>query len=467
MTQSDFCICPLGSTSWTSRVFDSLIAGCIPVIISDDILLPWNDRVDWTRLALKWPQARVNELPTVLAGLSRGLLIGKRKAILQARQNMMWVGKDALALRQLIQSLSERKASWSGRTKPRNALEGSHALPSPSWWIQAAGDVPRCAAEQRSNSDALTMAAPQAHPQSRNLLIDAILVIKEIDCVVQTSLQALHQYIQPRLVHLITDDCAITERLQGADRIDLSSVKCIETDQIIPGFKPADMQRYLLKTGGKIPLKRQSWYYQQLVKLKLASSSFVARFVCMWDGDTIALRQFMPMLLSSGVSPLLFGTADNSAAYFKGGEIPRGYWKSTEKLLGKDGLPAPNISFVTQWQVWDRRQVTEMLKTIEDRVRSHVLKKPRWYKLILDAVPDGEEQLGFSEYTLYASWMLSRFPKQVTLYSSSTFLWLRDNPTGLLDHTGKCCPTLESLCALRTAGFHFVSWECSHASERR
>ena len=144
--------------------------------------------------------------------------------------------------------------------------------------------------------------------------------------------------------------------------------------------------------------------------------------------------------------------------------------------------PATNVSYVTQWQVWHKPFVHEMLDEIEQRAPAHV----RWPVAIVNAAIDSGHELGFSEYTLYATWLLARHAGEVKLVSSREFPWLRNPPSGVIDKNGDCCPSDESLCqvcipvlpphapahahelvlALQVGlgGFHFVSWECLHAS---
>jgi len=177
--------------------------------------------------------------------------------------------------------------------------------------------------------------------------------------------------------------------------------------------------------------------------------------------------------------------------------LPPGYRASTEALVGV--APMSNISYVTQWQVWHKPFVLEMLREIEERVTS-AGGKARWPEAVLVAAAASGQTLSFSEYTLYATWLLKRHPRQVQLVSSSDFAWLRDPPSGVLDSKGECCPSEESLCQVQTpctspraesltrlqrppphptttraspiaqarlGGFNLVSWECLHADARR
>jgi len=54
-----FCFAPKGLGYWSNRLYEVLFAGCIPVILSDEIGLPFDDFVDWTSFSLKWPMTEV------------------------------------------------------------------------------------------------------------------------------------------------------------------------------------------------------------------------------------------------------------------------------------------------------------------------------------------------------------------------------------------------------------------------
>ena len=43
MGTSHFCLVPKGRGWWTVRLFETFYAGCIPVILSDDQELPFED----------------------------------------------------------------------------------------------------------------------------------------------------------------------------------------------------------------------------------------------------------------------------------------------------------------------------------------------------------------------------------------------------------------------------------------
>lgn len=51
MLSSTFCLCPSGDTPSTRRFFNSALAGCLPIIYSNELVLPWKKtgqlKYDW------------------------------------------------------------------------------------------------------------------------------------------------------------------------------------------------------------------------------------------------------------------------------------------------------------------------------------------------------------------------------------------------------------------------------------
>mmetsp|Transcript_12213 Transcript_12213/g.37250 ORF Transcript_12213/g.37250 Transcript_12213/m.37250 type:complete len:536 (+) Transcript_12213:196-1803(+) len=49
-----FCLAPPGVVGWTGRLWDQIYAGCIPVIIAENTLFPFEDRFDYSKFALRF-----------------------------------------------------------------------------------------------------------------------------------------------------------------------------------------------------------------------------------------------------------------------------------------------------------------------------------------------------------------------------------------------------------------------------
>mmetsp|Transcript_68348 Transcript_68348/g.149198 ORF Transcript_68348/g.149198 Transcript_68348/m.149198 type:complete len:642 (+) Transcript_68348:74-1999(+) len=56
MGMSHFCIVPEGTSSWTNHLYESFFAGCIPIIISDRFVLPFQEVIPWNEVSIRWPQ---------------------------------------------------------------------------------------------------------------------------------------------------------------------------------------------------------------------------------------------------------------------------------------------------------------------------------------------------------------------------------------------------------------------------
>jgi hypothetical protein len=66
MVKATFCLCPLGWAPWSPRIFESVQIGCIPVIIADDIILPFEKYFNWERIAVRVKEADVPRLEEIL-----------------------------------------------------------------------------------------------------------------------------------------------------------------------------------------------------------------------------------------------------------------------------------------------------------------------------------------------------------------------------------------------------------------
>ncbi|CAE7557875.1 unnamed protein product [Symbiodinium pilosum] len=59
MGRTHFCLVPRGSSAWTIHLYESFFFGCIPVILSDFLDVPFQNVVDWPALSIKWPEDQV------------------------------------------------------------------------------------------------------------------------------------------------------------------------------------------------------------------------------------------------------------------------------------------------------------------------------------------------------------------------------------------------------------------------
>ncbi|KAL9680635.1 hypothetical protein QQ045_018520 [Rhodiola kirilowii] len=57
LRNAKFCLAPRGESSWTLRFYESFFMECVPVILSDEVELPFQDVIDYTHISIKWPSS--------------------------------------------------------------------------------------------------------------------------------------------------------------------------------------------------------------------------------------------------------------------------------------------------------------------------------------------------------------------------------------------------------------------------
>lgn len=66
-----FCLCPLGYATWSPRLIDSVVAGCIPVIIGDSTNYPFSNLLDYSKFAVRISETDAVHPGRLIAKLSQ------------------------------------------------------------------------------------------------------------------------------------------------------------------------------------------------------------------------------------------------------------------------------------------------------------------------------------------------------------------------------------------------------------
>lgn len=66
IANSIFCLAPLGWAPWSPRLVESVVLGCVPVIISDGIRLPFPSAIPWAEISLTVAEKDVKKLGKIL-----------------------------------------------------------------------------------------------------------------------------------------------------------------------------------------------------------------------------------------------------------------------------------------------------------------------------------------------------------------------------------------------------------------
>ena len=64
-----FALCPGGWEPWSPRLYDAMYDGAIPVILADNMKLPFRDYLDWKGFVFDWPMESASKKNTTMLGL--------------------------------------------------------------------------------------------------------------------------------------------------------------------------------------------------------------------------------------------------------------------------------------------------------------------------------------------------------------------------------------------------------------
>lgn len=94
MSNSLFCLAPLGFAVWSPRIYESVINGCIPVIIGNGIRLPFDWEMDWRDFSVKIPEWRIKkgQLRQILASIPHDRITMKQQALAKVRASVAYIG---------------------------------------------------------------------------------------------------------------------------------------------------------------------------------------------------------------------------------------------------------------------------------------------------------------------------------------------------------------------------------------
>jgi hypothetical protein len=70
MAASIFAFVPRGEAEFSYRLLEAMSFGCIPIVISDGLVLPFDRSVRWPEFSLHLPENRISEIPDFLRQIS-------------------------------------------------------------------------------------------------------------------------------------------------------------------------------------------------------------------------------------------------------------------------------------------------------------------------------------------------------------------------------------------------------------
>ncbi|XP_076950138.1 putative glycosyltransferase At5g03795 isoform X1 [Bidens hawaiensis] len=90
MKTSKFCICARGFAVHSPRVVESLFYNCVPVIISDNYVLPFFDVLNWGSFAVFIPEQDIPKLKSILLSISKEKYLEMYESVKKVREHFFW-----------------------------------------------------------------------------------------------------------------------------------------------------------------------------------------------------------------------------------------------------------------------------------------------------------------------------------------------------------------------------------------
>lgn len=75
---SKFCLCPRGYGLNSFRLYEAMQLGSIPVVITNNFYLPWEDELDWSKFAVLVSEDQIPHLEDILTGYSEEQITSMR-----------------------------------------------------------------------------------------------------------------------------------------------------------------------------------------------------------------------------------------------------------------------------------------------------------------------------------------------------------------------------------------------------
>lgn len=112
MQRAIFCLCPLGWAPWSPRLVEGVIFGCIPVIIADDIVLPFADAIPWEKIGVFVEEKDVPILDKILCTINHEEVLEKQRLLANPamKQAMLFPrpAKPGDAFHQILNGLARK-----------------------------------------------------------------------------------------------------------------------------------------------------------------------------------------------------------------------------------------------------------------------------------------------------------------------------------------------------------------------
>lgn len=99
LSRSRFSLCPRGTGPNSIRLWESLVAGAVPIVLSDALTLPRLDGVDWSDVVLRIPERDVDSVEARIAAVSLEEETTRRALCLRLAADLLEAGNLSKVVR--------------------------------------------------------------------------------------------------------------------------------------------------------------------------------------------------------------------------------------------------------------------------------------------------------------------------------------------------------------------------------
>ncbi|XP_044971770.1 probable glycosyltransferase At3g07620 [Hordeum vulgare subsp. vulgare] len=93
MKSSKYCICPMGYEVNSPRIVEAIYYECVPVIIADNFVLPFDDALDWSAFSVVVAEKDVPSLKAILLAIPESRYITMRSNVKKVQRHFLWHAK--------------------------------------------------------------------------------------------------------------------------------------------------------------------------------------------------------------------------------------------------------------------------------------------------------------------------------------------------------------------------------------
>ncbi|XP_020398318.1 probable glycosyltransferase At5g25310 isoform X4 [Zea mays] len=90
MKSSKYCICPMGYEVNSPRIVEAIYYECVPVIIADHFVLPFDAALNWSTFSVVVPESDVPKLKQILLAIPESRYITLQANVKRVQKHFMW-----------------------------------------------------------------------------------------------------------------------------------------------------------------------------------------------------------------------------------------------------------------------------------------------------------------------------------------------------------------------------------------